>query len=115
MPENPHSEAHVSLDDARLRRLLDVGRSLVAELDLDEVLVRVLDVARELTGARYAAVGVLDESQTQLARFLTRGLDPETERRIGDNPRGHRGPGQLSTRPPPPPPAPRPGGGPPPS
>ena len=50
------------LDDARLRRLLEVGRSLVAELELDAVLRRVLDVARELTGARYAALGVLDEA-----------------------------------------------------
>ena len=34
---------------------------LVSELDLEAVLQRVLDVARELTGARYAAIGVLDE------------------------------------------------------
>ena len=45
------------LDDQRLRRLLDVGRSLVSELDIEVVLERVLDVARELTGARYAALG----------------------------------------------------------
>jgi signal transduction histidine kinase len=99
VPEDPHPGAHVSLDDARLRRLLDVGRSLVAELDLDGVLVRVLDVARELTGARYAAVGVLDESETQLTRFLSRGLDPETERRIGDKPRGHGVLGELTSHP----------------
>ena len=103
MPDQPDSGGDIAgqppLDDARLRRLLGVGRSLVAELDLDEVLVQVLDVARELTGARYAAVGVLDESQTQLARFLTRGLDPETERRIGDKPRGHGVLGELITNP----------------
>ena len=99
MAQDPDTGAPAQLDDARLRRLLEVGRSLVAELDLDGVLVRVLDVARELTGARYAAVGVLDVSQTQLARFLTRGLDPETERRIGEKPRGHGVLGELISRP----------------
>ena len=81
MAQGPASDApgvgRAPLEDARLLRLLEVGRSLVAELDLDEVLHRVLDVARELTGARYAALGVLDESQTGLARFLTRGLDED--------------------------------------
>lgn len=83
------------LDDARLRRLLEVGRSLVSELELDTVLQRVLEVARELTGARYAAVGVLDEAHTGLSRFLTSGLDEATERRIGEPPHGHGVLGEL--------------------
>jgi signal transduction histidine kinase len=77
------------LDSQRLRRLLDVGRSLVSELDLEVVLDRVLDVARELTGARYAALGILDEGGQELERFLTRGIDEDTHRAIGDLPRGH--------------------------
>jgi signal transduction histidine kinase len=76
------------LDEARLRRLIDVGRSLVSELEPEAVLTLVLDVARELTGARYAALGVLDESRRGLERFLTRGIDPETHRAIGDLPHG---------------------------
>jgi signal transduction histidine kinase len=83
----PMTDAH--LDDQRLRRLLDVGRSLVSELDLETVLARVLEVARELTGARYAALGILDERRQELERFLTRGIDDETHRAIGDLPRGH--------------------------
>jgi signal transduction histidine kinase len=78
-----------SLDDQRLRRLIDVGRSLVSELDLEVVLERVLDVARELTGARFAALGILDDRRQELERFLTRGIDAETHRAIGDLPRGH--------------------------
>ncbi len=39
-----------------IRRLLDVGRSLMTELDLSAVLDRVLETAREITGARYAAL-----------------------------------------------------------
>jgi signal transduction histidine kinase len=71
-----------------LRRLLEVGRSLVTELDLAVVLDRVLETAREVTGARYAAVGVLNERRTGLARFLTAGIDEHTHRAIGDLPTG---------------------------
>jgi hypothetical protein len=39
------------VDEVRLQRLLDVGRSLVGVLDPDLVLQRLLEVARELTGA----------------------------------------------------------------
>jgi signal transduction histidine kinase len=77
-----------SLADHRLQRLIEVGRSLVSELDLELVLERLLEVARELTGARYAAVGILDSSKSELERFVTSGIDPETHRRIGDLPRG---------------------------
>ena len=45
-------------------------------------------MARELTGARYAAIGVLDERRERLERFLTAGIDEETHRAIGDLPRG---------------------------
>ena len=78
-----------AVDEAGLRRLLDVGRSLVTVLDPEVVLRRALDVARELTGARYAAIGVLDASRERLERFLTAGIDGETRRAIGDLPRGH--------------------------
>src|SRR4051795_756274 len=76
------------MDEPRLRRLLDVGRSLISELDSEVVLQRVLDVAREVTGARYAAIGVLDERREALERFLTVGIDEETHRQIGDLPHG---------------------------
>lgn len=75
-------------DDARIRRLLDVGTSVVAELDMETVLHKVLEEARSITGARYAALGVLDEHRDGLERFLTAGVDAETHRAIGDLPRG---------------------------
>jgi signal transduction histidine kinase len=75
-------------DDHRLVRLIEVGRSLLAELDLDVVLDRLLETARDLTGARFAALGILDERRRELAQFLTRGVDEETHRAIGDLPRG---------------------------
>jgi GAF domain-containing protein len=76
------------VDEQRLRRLLDVGRSLVTVLDPEAVFQRLLAVARELTGARYAAIGVLDERRERLERFLTAGIDEDTHRAIGDLPRG---------------------------
>jgi signal transduction histidine kinase len=76
------------MDQHRLQRLVEVGRSLVTELDPEAVFHRLLDVARELTGARYAAIGVLDERREQLERFLTSGIDEEAHRAIGDLPRG---------------------------
>jgi signal transduction histidine kinase len=76
------------MDEIRLRRLLDVGRSLLAELDPDVVLDRLLEVAQELTTARYAAIGVLDERRELLEQFITKGIDEETHRAIGDLPHG---------------------------
>src|ERR687897_3198902 len=75
-------------DDEATARLLEAGRTLVAELDLEVVLERLLELARELTGARYAAIGVLDERRRALERFLTTGVDAETHAAIGDLPRG---------------------------
>ena len=87
------------LEEPDLRRLLDVGRALVAELDLESVLDKVLRTARELTDARYAAIGVLDDKKEQLARFLFVGIDEEQRRRIGPLPRGHGVLGELIRNP----------------
>jgi signal transduction histidine kinase len=72
----------------RLRRLLEVGRSLVTERDPEAVLQRILAEARDATGARYVALGVLNEQRTELERFLTLGLDDATRLAIGPLPRG---------------------------
>src|SRR5215204_2002654 len=74
--------------DTQAVRLLEAGRSLVSELDLEVELERLLEIARELTGARYAAIGVLDEQRRSLERFLTSGVDAATHAAIGDLPRG---------------------------
>jgi signal transduction histidine kinase len=76
------------LDEHRLARLIEAGRGLLSELDLDTVLDRLLETAAELTGARYVALGILDDDRRELARFLTRGIDEDTHRAIGDLPRG---------------------------
>ena len=71
-----------------LRRLADVGRELTSELDQSVVLDRVLESAREITGARYAAIGILNEEKNRLAQFLTAGVDAATHQAIGGLPTG---------------------------
>jgi signal transduction histidine kinase len=88
-----------TLGEPALRRLLDAGRALVAHLDLDRVLEDVLAIAADVTGARYAAVGVLDSDRVRLARFITRGIDEEEHRNIGDLPRGRGVLGVLISEP----------------
>jgi signal transduction histidine kinase len=83
-----------------IRRLLDVGRALMTDLDLEAVLDRVLETGRELTGARYAALGILNDQRSELEQFLTSGVDSEELRRtIGDLPRGRGVLGALIERP----------------
>ncbi|MFL5925936.1 MAG: GAF domain-containing protein [Gaiellaceae bacterium] len=72
----------------RLRTLLETGIAITSELSLDAVLQRIVEAAAELTGARYAALGVIDASGTSLERFVTHGVDDETRARIGELPRG---------------------------
>jgi signal transduction histidine kinase len=74
--------------DNRLRALLEAGVSIASELSLEALLQRLMTTAAELTGAQYAALGVIDRSGTQLERFLTTGVDDETHRAIGELPHG---------------------------
>ena len=74
--------------DGGLRRLMNVGRRLVTELDPETVLEQLLEEARSVTGARYAALGVLNDERTELRRFLQIGVDARTVARIGTLPRG---------------------------
>jgi len=52
------------------------------------VLQRIVELSAELTEARYAALGVIDRSGSGLERFLTTGIDADTEEAIGELPRG---------------------------
>jgi signal transduction histidine kinase len=85
--------------DRAARGVLDIARSVLGELDVEVVLHRVLDSARELTGARYAALGVLGSSRTELERFLTIGIDEFEREGIGALPRGRGVLGELIEHP----------------
>jgi two-component system, NarL family, sensor histidine kinase DevS len=90
-----HPVPGLRLSDGDHAKLLEVGRTLVADLDVEVVLRRVLETARELTGARYAALGILDERREELERFVFLGIDDETRRLIGPFPRGRGVLGEL--------------------
>jgi two-component system, NarL family, sensor histidine kinase DevS len=77
-----------SPDESRLRALLDASVALTSELSLESLLQKVVATAAVLTGARYAALGVLDESGSALERFMTAGIDAGTQEAIGEPPRG---------------------------
>lgn len=75
-------------DAARLHALIDAMLLVEEESSLDELLQRVVDVAADLVGVRYAALGVLDSHRTSLRAFLTHGVTPEERERIGALPTG---------------------------
>jgi signal transduction histidine kinase len=77
-----------SPDENRLRALVEVGVAITAELSLDALLQRLVEAAAALTGARFAALGVIDRERSGLERFLTTGMDAATQEAIGERPRG---------------------------
>jgi len=78
----------VTPSESRLRALLEATMAIASDLSLESLLLRLVTTAAELTGARYAALGVIDRSGRQLERFLTTGVSEETHAAIGGPPRG---------------------------
>jgi len=76
------------VEESRLRVLVDTGIALTSELSLDAVLQKLVESAAELTDARYAALGVINEDRSGLERFVYTGLDEDARARIGELPRG---------------------------
>ena len=74
--------------DSSFHGLVEAGIALSSELTLEALLQRLVETAAELTGARYAALGVIDTTGRELERFVTHGIDPETHAAIGNLPRG---------------------------
>ncbi len=72
----------------RLRALVDAGIALTSELSLDALLQRLVETVAGLTGAQYAALGVLDSGHRELERFVYTGIDDELRAVIGELPRG---------------------------
>ena len=68
--------------------LLDAGLSLASELSLPGVLQRIVDLAAEVTDARYVALGVIGDDG-HLTDFVTHGITPRQRKLIGRLPQGH--------------------------
>jgi signal transduction histidine kinase len=83
------------MQDPALRTLIALGNSVLEESELELVFERVIAAGRELTGARYAALGVLDARRERRERFLTSGIDNETREMLGQPPSGHGVLGEL--------------------
>jgi signal transduction histidine kinase len=73
--------------EERLSTLHQASLELVGVLSLDEVLQRIVNLAREQAGARYAALGLLDENG-QIERFIPIGMTSDEVEKVGDFPVG---------------------------
>jgi signal transduction histidine kinase len=72
-----------------LLRLLDAVMAIGSEQTLADALRRITETAADLVDAKYAALGVLDETGSRLAEFITVGIDEEATTLIGARPEGH--------------------------
>lgn len=72
----------------RTELLIEAGLTLASELSLGAVLQRIVELAMDITGARYGALGVLGEDG-RIEEFITEGITPEERAAIGDPPAGH--------------------------
>ncbi|XVU29722.1 GAF domain-containing sensor histidine kinase [Actinoplanes sp. CA-054009] len=70
------------------RRLSAAVLAVSDQLTVPEVLQTIVDTARELAGARYAALGVPDEAGS-FAQFVVSGVSDEVQAAIGPLPRQH--------------------------
>lgn len=73
----------------RFERLLDAGLAISAEHDIAKLLHLVLESARTVVGARYAALGLMAEDGKTLARFEVSGVTAEEVAAMGPPPTGH--------------------------
>jgi signal transduction histidine kinase len=71
------------------RRLIQAGMVLASELSLDVVLQRIVELAVDLTDARYGALGVLAPDGRSIQDFITVGITPQERAALGDPPVGH--------------------------
>lgn len=73
----------------RLEQLVTAGTLLTSELSLEGVLQRVVEIAVDVIGAKYAAIGVLAPDGRTLESFTTMGISEAERAAIGPPPRGH--------------------------
>jgi signal transduction histidine kinase len=81
MPQAPRDDAFAAMSDVVL--------AVAGELRLDAVLHRLVDAARDLSGATYAALGIPDETGTEFDQFLHAGMSDDLVAKLGPLPRTH--------------------------
>jgi signal transduction histidine kinase len=88
-PRSSRSPLPPTITKKQLVALREAALAISANLSLADTLKRIVMAAAELVNARYAALGVPDESGEYLAEFITSGMTPQAEARISHRPRGH--------------------------
>ncbi|MGA7987912.1 MAG: GAF domain-containing sensor histidine kinase [Candidatus Dormiibacterota bacterium] len=78
----------MGVSGTRAERLLETGLALAAELSLPALLQQIIDLAAEITDARYGALGVLSTDGSGLSDFITSGMSQAERAAIGALPRG---------------------------
>jgi signal transduction histidine kinase len=86
-------------DPEKLRRLVGAVLMITGDIELTDLLRDLVEEARSIVGARYAALGVLNEARTGLEQFLTAGLSDDAEQTIGPRPTGRGVLGLIITDP----------------
>ena len=81
-------DANERRNSALLESLFEASMTITAELAIDRVLQRIVDLSRSLVGAQYAALGVPTASGTALERFVTSGMTSQEIAQIGHLPTG---------------------------
>ncbi len=90
---------HRVIDDPkRLHALVDAMLLIGEESSLDELLQRIVDVAGDLIGVHYAALGVLDPRTATVRAFLTYGMTEQEREKIGALPSGRGVLGEVITK-----------------
>ena len=87
MPRNAGPAAESPFLPPALQALDAAVRGISGVLDVEQVLQLIVDRVRELVGAQYAALGIVDEDG-RITQFITSGISAEQRRAIGDLPRG---------------------------
>ena len=83
----------------KMRRLMGAVLMIAADVELTDLLRHLVEEAKSLVQARYAALGVLNPARTGLEQFITVGLSQAEEAQIGDRPTGRGVLGLLITEP----------------
>jgi signal transduction histidine kinase len=85
----PQTVPYHSIEDpVKLRRVLEATLLLEQDVELSALLRHIVEEARSMVGARYGALGVLNDDRTALAEFLTVGIEDDAEEMIGSRPTG---------------------------
>jgi signal transduction histidine kinase len=81
-------DANQRRNSAQLESLFEASMTITAELAIERVLQRIVDLSRSLVSARYAALGVPNASGSALEKFVTSGMTLQEISRIGHLPVG---------------------------